>query len=76
MPIELEFEFNDKPYIIFLIWTRVILDSGLPESLFVKVHKGHHAEGKLDNQMPLRIKKIKDELILDNEKNVCLKKSN
>ncbi len=50
----------------------MILDSGLPESLFVKVHKGHHAEGKLDNQMPLRIKKIKDELILDNEKNVCL----
>ena len=40
-----------------------IMDNGLPESLYDNVRKDHHAEGELDNQMPIRIKKLIDKLV-------------
>ena len=42
-----------------------ILTNKLPESLFEKVRKDHHAEGKLDNQTSLRIKHVIAEVTED-----------
>ena len=40
-----------------------ILDNGLPESLFDKVRKDHHAEGRLDGKTSFRIRKLIAEVL-------------
>jgi hypothetical protein len=42
---------------------KYIMDNSLPESLYDNVRKDHHAEGELDNQTPIRIKKLIDKLV-------------